>query len=738
MSRRGLIVTLIIGCFVGSFWGLHYPTPKVQGAAVLPADFEDALVTGVGGPTSLAFTPDGRLLITTQGGQLRIYQNGALLASPALDLSSVVCSNSERGLLGVAADPQFATNHFIYLYYTFNKFGVNPCPTGQPTNPNNPVNRVARFTLNNNNTIDPASQLILVDNIISANGNHNGGDVQFGKDGLLYISVGDGGADYAGDSGAGGANDAARDKHVMLGKILRITSAGGIPASNPHQAADSGRCNVTGSTTVGNWCQEIFATGLRNPFRIVFDPNAAGTRFFINDVGQGTWEEIDDGLVGADYGWNIREGHCLNGSTSNCPAPPPGLTNPIFDYPHTSNCGASGVAGNSITGGAFVPTGLWPAEYNGVYLFGEFVCGKIFRLNPISGGYSASEFATGLGGSSAVAMLFGPYQNTQALYYTTYASGGEVRRIRYTGSTSGAPPVVNDDQILADFNADGRADIAGRHQTTGDIQVGLSNGTQILGSSSWGNWSLNYDILFADVNNDGRADIVGRHQTTGDVQVGLSNGATFLAPTSWGNWPLSYDLHLADLNNDGRADLVGRHQTTGNVQAALSNGTQFQAPTTWCSWSLSYDIHFADMNNDGRADIAGRHQTTGDVQVGLSNGTNIIGSTRWCGWSLSYDIHFADMNNDGRADLVGRNLTTGNVQVGLSDGTKIMSSTTWCGWSLSYDFHLADMNGDGRADIGGRHQTTGNVQVGLSNGTQILGSTTWCGWSLSYNIYFVG
>ncbi|MEJ7653900.1 MAG: PQQ-dependent sugar dehydrogenase [Chloroflexia bacterium] len=202
-----------------------------------------------------------------------------------------------------------------------------------------------------------------------------------------------------------------------------MTRDGDIPATNPYRGSNSGRCNVTGSTTPGNWCQETFASGLRNPFRIAFDPNAAGTRFFINDVGQNVWEEIDEGIAGADYGWNIREGRCANGSTTNCGPPPAGLTNPIFDYQHTSDCSLPGVGGNSITGGAFVPNGVWSAEYDNSYLFGEYVCGKIFRIKPNgSGGYTASEFVTGLGSSSAVAMIFGPYQNTQALYYTTRAA----------------------------------------------------------------------------------------------------------------------------------------------------------------------------------------------------------------------------------------------------------------------------------------------------------------------------
>ena len=405
--------------------------PVVTTEAALPNDFEDVVIANVGAPTALAFTPDGRLLIATQGGQLRVYQNGALVAAPAINLAAKLCTNSERGLLGVAVDPNFAANRNVYFYYTFNKPGSN-CGSAA-------VNRVSKFVLADANTIDLASESVLIDNIHSPAGNHNGGDLHFGKDGLLYISVGDGGCDYAGNSGCAGANDAARDKHVLLGKILRITSGGAIPATNPYQGANSRRCNVAGSTTAGNWCQETFASGLRNPFRISFDSNAPATRFFINDVGQNVWEEIDEGIAGADYGWNQREGRCANDSTTNCGAPPAGLTNPVFDYPHGS-CANGVIAGNSITGGAFVPAGAWARAYDRSYLVGEYVCGKIFNLTPNgNGGYTATEFTTGLGGSSAVTMIFGPYQTTQALYYTTYAGGGQVRRVRYTGQANRSP-----------------------------------------------------------------------------------------------------------------------------------------------------------------------------------------------------------------------------------------------------------------------------------------------------------
>jgi glucose/arabinose dehydrogenase/PKD repeat protein len=391
-------------------------------AITLPPGFSDGLVATLGSPTAIAFTPDGRMLATTQPGEVRVYQNTTLLGT-AINLTTTTCSNSERGLLGVAVDPLFTSNGFVYLYQTF-KNGTT-CPTSSATSP---VNRVARYVMSGNTmTFDR----VLITNIPSYAGNHNAGDLHFGKDGFLYVSVGDGGCDYLGNSGCAGANDAARDRNTLLGKILRITRDGGIPAGNPFTGAGTVRCNG-GNGAAGTICQETFAWGLRNPFRFAFDPNAAGTVFHINDVGQNAWEEIDVGASGADYGWNIREGFCATGSTTNCGANP--YTNPIFAYGRSDGCA-------SITGGAFVPSALWPAPYSGAYLFSDYVCGKIFRLAPNgSGGWNRVDFATGLGGSSAVHLRFGPWNGTQALYYTTYANGGEIRRIMHTPQNN--PPTA--------------------------------------------------------------------------------------------------------------------------------------------------------------------------------------------------------------------------------------------------------------------------------------------------------
>jgi glucose/arabinose dehydrogenase len=425
-----------------------------QSSAALPPDFADTPIVNVASPTALAFTPDGRMLIATQPGKLYVYQNGTLRSTPVIDLAAKLCTNSERGLLGIAVDPAFASNKFIYLYYTFKQSGV--CVQNAA---NSPVNRVARFTLSDSNVIDPASEIVLVDAIPSPNGNHNAGDLNFGKDGYLYVSIGDGGCDYADATKCAGNNDAARDEHILLGKILRITRDGAIPSTNPFRGTDSARCNVTGRTDPGKKCQETFGWGLRNPFRFAFDPNAAATRFLINDVGQNIWEEIDLGQAGADYGWNVREGHCANNSTTNCGAPPAGMTNPLYDYNHSAGCA-------SITGGAFVPNGVWPASYDGAYLFGDYVCGKIFKLMPTSGGgYTASDFVTGLGANSAVHMRFGPYNTTQALYYTTYAGGGQVRRIAYTGTVNRSPtahitaaPTFGTLPLVVTFDGSGSSD----------------------------------------------------------------------------------------------------------------------------------------------------------------------------------------------------------------------------------------------------------------------------------------
>lgn len=422
--------------------GLLLP-PDVEAFDGLPAGFVDRpVVGGVSSPTAIAWLPNGQVLITSQQGRL-YHWPGAGDANLALDLSSEICSGGEMGLLGLAVDPHFESGErFIYLYYTDRK-GSGAC-----SNAANRANRVSRFSVDQSLTV--ANETVLIDNIAARGGNHNGGDLQFDKHGLLYISVGDGGEDLITGKGQN-QNENARRLSLLNGKILRIETDGSIPNSNPFTGSGTAPCASTGHAPVAQGkveseiknrkarkrkrqkrkkrqlqnasiCREIFATGLRNPYRIAFDPDsgAANQRFFINDVGGGAWEEIDEGNVGADYGWNVREGPCAAGSTSNC-APDGRFTEPVFAYTHAGGC-------RTITGGAFVPDDSgWPAEFLDAYFYADFICGRIFAYRGEMTGEMPFLFGTNM---SATHLAFGP---DNALYYTTFQGGGQVRRIVFDG-----------------------------------------------------------------------------------------------------------------------------------------------------------------------------------------------------------------------------------------------------------------------------------------------------------------
>jgi glucose/arabinose dehydrogenase len=317
-------------------------------AATVPAGFRETVVTGgLTSPTAMAFAPDGRLFICLQGGQLRVVKNGALLATPFLTVSTD--STGERGLLGVAFDPSFGSNGFVYIYYTV---------PGSP-----PHNRLSRFTASGDVALAGSqTNLLELDNLSATN--HNGGAIHFGPDGKLYVAVGE-----------NAVPSNAQTLGNLLGKILRLNNDGTIPTDNPF---------FTIATGVN---RSIWALGLRNPFTFDFDP--VNGRMFLNDVGQNTTEEINDGIAGANYGWPTCEGACSN----------PSFQNPIYQYSHSAGC--------AITGGAFYNPAVpqFPDEYAGVYFFADYCGGWIRRLDPFSGN-TVTDFATGL--SNPVDLKVGP------------------------------------------------------------------------------------------------------------------------------------------------------------------------------------------------------------------------------------------------------------------------------------------------------------------------------------------
>ena len=310
-------------------------------AATLPGGFTETQISGLSSPTAMDIAPDGRLFVCLQGGQLRVIKNGALLPTPFLSVD--VDSSGERGLLGIAFDPGFASNNFVYVYYTV------------PSSPQH--NRISRFTVTGDVVVPGSESIILeLDNLSTAT-NHNGGAIHFGPDGKLYVGVGE---------NANGSN--SQSLNNVLGKVLRINSDGSIPNDNPFL-----------NTTTGK-NRSIWALGLRNPFTFAFQPGTG--RMFINDVGQGTWEEINDGIAGSNYGWPTTEG-ATNG---------PAFRSPLFSYGH----GTSPTTGCAIAGGAFYnPVNVqFPSSFVGKYFFADLCSGWIRVFDPAAG--TASGFATGI------------------------------------------------------------------------------------------------------------------------------------------------------------------------------------------------------------------------------------------------------------------------------------------------------------------------------------------------------
>ena len=296
----------------------------VLSAAVVPAGFEETRIADGLDPTGLATLPDGRLLVTEKVGRLRLVADGALRPEPLIDLSATIDNSHERGLLNVAVAPDFVTSKAIYLYYTV---------AGEPAH-----NRISRFRLDGN-TVAAASEVPICElPALGRVGYHNGGGLAFGRDGKLYIGVGE-----------NTVGPRAQDVGNRMGKILRLNPDGSCPTDNPFFAAgDAERSAV--------WC-----LGLRNPFALAVQPGTG--RIFVNDIGAANAEEVNEAVAGANFGWPLIEGFRAN------QAAPAGYRDPLHAYDHGQ--------GLAIVGATFYQPArpgpkAFPTEWNGRYLFADY------------------------------------------------------------------------------------------------------------------------------------------------------------------------------------------------------------------------------------------------------------------------------------------------------------------------------------------------------------------------------
>ncbi|VAW54794.1 hypothetical protein MNBD_GAMMA06-614 [hydrothermal vent metagenome] len=378
---KNLVITLL--CLFGVV---------AQVSADLPANFQDEpVLTGLNQPLNLTVLPDGRMLVLLKGGEIRIFDPSAIPASSSNYMTITdIESGQERGLSSMVLDPDFAVNNYFYVYYT---------------NASSSRNRISRFTHTGNSGDINSEYLVWQDNENWSDCCHYGGGLDFGPDGMLYLSTGE---EFDGSQ--------AQDLTRAGGKIIRINKDGSIPNDNPFVDGPGGNLD------------EIWALGLRNPFRAIWD--LIDNRFIIGDVGGNVQltarEEINFGQAGRNYGWPFYEG------IANDPA----YTDPVYAYEHVPGQIVNGFEfGGSITAGFVYRGNMFPSAYYGKLFLADYVQGWIRYLEFDASGavISATELSDAV--NNVVSMVEGP---EGALYYTDIF--GQVRRIVY--SSGNQPPTI--------------------------------------------------------------------------------------------------------------------------------------------------------------------------------------------------------------------------------------------------------------------------------------------------------
>ena len=350
-----------------------------RGATSLPTGLTDSLVANVGKPTSMAVAPGGRLFVTQKAtnnvGKVRVIKNGQLLTKPFLKLTTD--TSYARGLLGIALDPDFATNHYVYVFYTATS------PTAH--------NRVSRFTANGDVAVAGSQKVLLDLPTLGTSGGHYGGALRFGADGKLYVGTGDDAKPRE-----------AQSLGSLNGKVLRINRDGTIPSGNPFFDSASGDRRA------------IWALGLRQAYSLDVR-SGTSPKMYINDVGEHSWEEIDEARSGANYGWGFPATPPYYEGFVASPDPTlKNYENPVFAYAN----GTTASTGCAITGGAFYDpaTARFPTQYRGKYFYADYCNGWIRTLNPST--ETSGPFASGL--ISPVDLEVG---SNGVLYYLSYGSG---------------------------------------------------------------------------------------------------------------------------------------------------------------------------------------------------------------------------------------------------------------------------------------------------------------------------
>lgn len=502
-----MLLAFALAAASGAFVPAGTPAGTAQ-AAVTPSDGRFAsvpIITGLSQPMAFAFAPDGRIFIAQKEGAVLIYKNGALLPTPFIQLT--VNSYNEHGLVGMALDPNFARNGYVYFYYTYENDPTNP--TGSKTG------QVIRVTASGDLAL-PGSTLVLAGSVtgspaqpscqdfpagsdcIPADGyNHVAGGVRFGADGTLFIATGDASTETP-------LALRAQDLDSLAGKILRINTDGTAPANNPY---------FNGNPLANR--SRVWQYGLRNPFRFGIKP---GTDLpFIGDVGVDSWEEIDRGYPGANFGWPCYEGpvqFALFSSTSTCQALYAAniSTPPLYAYPHGNSDAA-------VIGGVFYQGTSYPAEFQGAFFFADHERSTISILkvdannNLVPGSQDALT-----GGDGLVDFEIGPDGD---VYYASIGTN-EIRHLQFVPTAAGACTVIAPKYDIGVSNK------AVPTQTGGAAAAGFDGANSITGLA------VNYSAVQAPPGGQGESVTWAAFADSVYVAAGGSYYNTFTANLSGG------------------------------------------------------------------------------------------------------------------------------------------------------------------------------------------------------------
>jgi glucose/arabinose dehydrogenase len=609
----------------------------------------------------------GRLFVVEKTGAIKIIDlaSGQVLPTPFLDVSSQVLTDGERGLLGLAFDPDFATNGFFYVNLS-------------STNGNTEIRRY--HVSSNPNVADTTSATTILSIDQSEFNNHKGGWLGFGPDGDLYISVGDGG-------GSGDTLHSGQNIDSLRGKILRIdVHSPSDPGLNYHIPADNPFVGQPGARS------EIFALGLRNPWRPSFD-RATGD-LYIADVGQNTWEEIDIGQKGANYGWNHFEGPALFPGGDAISTGP--VVAPIYSYNHNGTSA-------SITGG-YVYRGDG-AALQGQYFFADFVQGKVFTLAFNGSAWVAtdrtSQIVTDVG-ALTLPSSFG--EDGRGNLYIVDFGGGNIFRLTPTVFSAPPPAGTTADMILrrgadglyeiydignnsvlaayqlgqvgtewtvaglGSFSGNDTTDMILRDRNNGAFEVYDISNNKITGAGTLGQVGLEYQVAgFGNFNGPGAGtDMMMRNSNTGAFELYDINNNSITGASQIGQVGLEWKVAgFGDFNGDGTTDMLLRDTLNGVFEVYDIKNSQLVGASTLGQVGNEYQVAgFGDFNGDGTTDMMLRNVNTGtfelyDIKNNMVAGASAIGQV-----GLEWQVAgFGPFNGAGTSDMVLRNTNTGAFEV---------------------------------------------------------------------------